>query len=513
MKMSKLEHAAKNQIMDILNKQGYPTYSKLLQKLDVKLLDKGSEAVAYLDTRTATIYLNAGLSIEQVSTITRHEILHEYLTHMKRAEKFKLSDPKYKNIPHDLVNIAADYEISNRGYTDKDKQIARSIVLNDKVLQGLVTEDQHPDWVSLSFEEMLAKLSEDSNALKNALKNIMKDMDENPPPTQQQADQMSQQADGLSDDAKRQANQSRGNHASQMSQKQAELGDESKDKAEEKGGESAENKADQLSDEADNLSGKADQLSDKIAKNNKSKESNSGPFDTTQQQKVDQETAKKAEELRKALNELQDRIMGETEEQITKEIAAKKAKDVQKYKESPMSRFTDSLNNFIKNELAIGRGKTWTRMSKKYVGSGLIKAGTSRLAQGHIPLINVYFDRSGSWDDPNKTKKGEQAIATLNKYVNRGELKINLYYFSNNVHSNEQEALNEGGTYGQPILEHIEATKPDNVIILTDDDISDCRSNVTVPGGVWMLFYGNRSYNLIDHLHGRKLTKYFDIEY
>lgn len=476
MKMSKLEQAAKNQIMDILNKQGYPTYSKLLQKLDVKLLDKGSEAVAYLDTRTATIYLNAGLSIEQVSTITRHEILHEYLTHMKRAEKFKLSDPKYKNIPHDLVNIAADYEISNRGYTDKDKQIARSIVLNDKVLQGLVTEDQHPDWVSLSFEEMLSKLSEDSNALNNALKNMMKDMGENPPPTQQQADQMGQKADDLGDEAEGEGNQS------------------------------AENKA-------DDLSNKADQLSDQIAKNDKSKESNSGPFDTTQQQKIDQETAQKAEELKKALNELQDSIMGETEEQITKEIAAKKAKDVQKYRESPMNRFTDSLNNFIKNELAIGRGKTWTRMSKKYVGSGLIKAGTSRLAQGHVPLINVYFDRSGSWDDPNKTKKGEQAIATLNKYVNRGELKINLYYFSNNVHSNEQEALNEGGTYGQPILEHIEATKPDNVIILTDDDISDCRSNVTVPGGVWVLFYGARSQNLIDHLHGRKLTKYFDIEY
>lgn len=476
MKMSKLEQAAKNQVMDILNKQGYPTYSKLLQKLDVKLLDKNSEAVAYLDTRTATIYLNAGLSIEQVSTITRHEILHEYLTHMKRAEKFKLSDPKYKNIPHDLVNIAADYEISNRGYTDKDKQIARSIVLNDKVLQGLVTEDQHPDWVSLSFEEMLSKLSEDSNALNNALKNMMKDMGENPPPTQQQADQMGQKADDLGDEAEGEGNQS------------------------------AENKADDLSD-------KADQLSDQIAKNDKSKESNSGPFDTTQQQKIDQETAQKAEELKKALNELQDSIMGETEEQITKEIAAKKAKDVQKYRESPMNRFTDSLNNFIKNELAIGRGKTWTRMSKKYVGSGLIKAGTSRLAQGHIPLINVYFDRSGSWDDPNKTKKGEQAIATLNKYVNRGELKINLYYFSNHVHSNEQEALDEGGTNGQPILEHIEVTKPDNVIILTDDDISDCRSNVTVPGGVWMLFYGARSQNLIDHLHGRKLTKYFDIEY
>ena len=148
MKMSKLEHAAKNQIIDILNKQGYPTYSRLLDKLDVKLIDtnKSPEAIAYLDTRTATIYLNPNLNIEQVSTIVRHEILHEYLTHMARAEKFKQSDPKYKNIPHDIVNIAADYEISNRGYTEKDKDIARSIILKDQILRGLVTEDEHADW-------------------------------------------------------------------------------------------------------------------------------------------------------------------------------------------------------------------------------------------------------------------------------------------------------------------------------------------------------------------------------
>ena len=167
-------------------------------------------------------------------------------------------------------------------------------------------------------------------------------------------------------------------------------------------------------------------------------------------------------------------------------------------------------NNFIKNEVATGRGKSWSRINKKYSGTGLIKAGTSRLASDKVPLINVYFDRSGSWN-AQKSAKGAQAIATLNKYVTRGQIKINLYYFSNNVHSIEQQALNEGGTNGQPILDHIEATKPDNVIILTDSDIDDCRSYVTVPGGVWMLFYEGRSQNLMDHLKGRKLTKYFDI--
>ncbi len=473
MKMSKLEQAAKNQIIDILNKQGYPTYSKLLDKLDVKLIDteKDPNSIAYLDTRTATIYLNPDLTIQQISTIVRHEILHEYLTHMVRSEKFKQSDPKYKNIPHELINIAADYEISNKGYTDEDKSIARGITIKDKILQGLVTEDEHPDWTNMTFEEMLKELADDQANTMQQLSQIMSDLGIEPP-TPQEMEDIQNQAQSLQDQSSDEGNK----------------------------------------EDAENIEQQASQIEQQIQQNNQSKSSNKGPFNTNQQQKIDEETAKKAEELKKALAELKNNIMDETESAIEKEIIAKRAKDAAKYKDTPLNRFTDSLNNFIKRKIAVGRGPSWQRINKKYYGTGLIKAGSSRLSQSHVPLINVYFDRSGSWDDPNKTKKGAQAIATLNKYVNRGELKINLYYFSNNVHSSEQAALNEGGTEGQPILDHIEATKPDNVIILTDDDIDDCRTNVTVPGGVWMLFYGGRSKNLMDHLHGRKLTKYFDIE-
>lgn len=483
MRMNELEQAAKREIQNILNKQGYPTYSRLLDKLDVKLIntEKNPEAVAYLDTSTATIYLNPNLNIKQVSTIVRHEILHEYLTHVMREEKFRQRDPKYKNIPHQLANIAADYEISNKGYTDADKDIARSIILNDKVLQGLVTEDQHEDWIDKSFEEMLELLIQEN---KDNMQNMMSDIGIEPPEPEDLDDiqNQSQQAQNAGKDIEKQGN------TEADSQKQ-------------QSGQDIQDKAKEIGDEAKDLKDEADKSN---SKNN--------VFRTPAQQAIDAENQKRAAELKKALDELREQIFEETEEQKDIERVAKKAKDVKKYKESPISRFTDSLNNFIKNELAIGRGKTWTRMNKKYVGSGLIKAGSSRLASNYVPLINVYFDRSGSWDNPEKTKLGQQSIATLNKYVTRGELKINLYYFSENVHSNEQQALAEGGTYGQPILDHIKATKPDNVIILTDGDITDCRSNITVPGGVWMLFYGERSENLIDHLHGRKLTKYFDVE-
>ena len=156
------------------------------------------------------------------------------------------------------------------------------------------------------------------------------------------------------------------------------------------------------------------------------------------------------------------------------------------------------------------RGPTWTRFNKKYANTGLIRPGSSRLSQNKVPLINVYFDRSGSWNDA-KTKDGERAIASLNDYVRKGQIKINLYYFSNNVHSDRRAAENEGGTEGQPILDHIEATKPDNVIVMTDSDISDCRTDTTVPGAVYFLFKGGESHNLMDHLRGKKVTQKFDI--
>lgn len=467
-KMTELEQAAKDQITNILNKQGYPTYSRLLDKLDVKLIDteKNPNAIAYLAVNEATIYLNPNLNINQVSTIVRHEILHEYLTHFARAEEFKKKDEKYKGLPHELVNVAADYDISNVGYTDADKQVARSIILNDKVLQGLVTEDEHPDWENKTFEEMLEELAKDWDNTKNKLQNLMRDLSDSSE-LEKQSDEISDQAKSLEDQSESQNNQ---------------------------------DKAQDIQDEAEDVSNKADSINNKQDK----------PFKSPEEQQEAKELQGRVDDLKKALKDLKNSIIEETEEAKDKEAIAKRAQDLAKYKETPLSRFADSLNNFIKNEVATGRGKSWSRINKKYSGTGLIRAGTSRLASDKVPLINVYFDRSGSWDSQ-KSAKGAQAIATLNKYVTRGQIKINLYYFSNNVHSIEQQALNEGGTYGQPILDHIEATKPDNVIILTDSDIDDCRSYVTVPGGVWMLFYEGRSQNLMNHLKGRKLTKYFDI--
>lgn len=188
MSMTKLERLAKEEVLDILSKEGYPTYARLLNKFDVNLTsDPG--VVGYMEPSKGRIVLNKGLDIDQVSVIARHEILHEYLTHEMRLLKHlaqsmgldydTLDDIKIKELKNDLYknrnfNIAGDYDISNRGYTDKDKDTVRNIKLNGQILQGLVTEDEHPEWVNLSIEEMYDELNK-----------LMQKEQKNPPKPQQ----------------------------------------------------------------------------------------------------------------------------------------------------------------------------------------------------------------------------------------------------------------------------------------------------------------------------------------
>lgn len=187
------------------------------------------------------------------------------------------------------------------------------------------------------------------------------------------------------------------------------------------------------------------------------------------------------------------------------------AEEAKKYKENPgLFQFKESLNKFIAKELGEVKDSKWSKINKKYAGTGTIKPGISKHVSGKIPVINVYYDRSGSWDS-SMTAVGDSTIATLNTYVNKGKLKIYVYYFNDRI-LDKDPGEGTGGTYGTPILEHIKQTRPDNVIVMTDSDIDDCEEFVVVPGAVWLLFIKNRiSKNLQEHLKGRKLTRSFEL--
>ena len=136
MAMTREEKATKNYIFQKLREEGYPTYANIFAKLDLHLT-ANSSVVGYMEPKNGAITINRNLEEDQFSVIIRHEILHHYLRHEKRlldhlAEKRginpddlddlslrELKDYLYGN---DTFNIAADYEISNRGYTEEDKQ-------------------------------------------------------------------------------------------------------------------------------------------------------------------------------------------------------------------------------------------------------------------------------------------------------------------------------------------------------------------------------------------------------
>lgn len=496
--MTARDEAAKEQIIRKLRSEGYPTYARLFDLFDLNLTDN-PDVVGYMLPGKAKIVLNENLSIDQVSTIVRHEILHEWLSHGPRKEKFDKEHPDL--LPdHDTYNIAADYEISNVGYTDKDKQAARAIILGDKTLQCLVTEDQYPGWEDKSFEEMYEELLKKNLEEKKQLLNVLKQLHKMLPEDEDDQSPSMGSGQGSSESQNNgSSNPSAGANGSDPSQ--GDNGSQGDDKS-------------QLSDQQGQEQSKADKAQqalddakDDINDIDKEKAQQGNVFDSDKQQKERSELAKRVEQIRKLLDDpdIQRQGKGESQRAVQKDRLIKQAKLADRYKSNPLVKFTLDLNNFIKQQTASYRGSTWTRFNKTSVRTGLIKPGITSYAQTDIPEINVYWDVSGSFSNPAKTEGARRAIATLQKYVREKKIKIKTWYFADRVSSTKENA--GGGTQGQPILDHIQATKPANVIVITDSDIRDCTTPTTVPGAVWFLFYDGESQNLREYLRGKQETK------
>lgn len=84
--MLKNEKNAKASVMRFLAEQGYPRYASLLRYFDVNLTSD-PDTIAYVENNRARIVINKYLSLEQVSVVIRHELLHRWLRHAYRAEK------------------------------------------------------------------------------------------------------------------------------------------------------------------------------------------------------------------------------------------------------------------------------------------------------------------------------------------------------------------------------------------------------------------------------------------
>lgn len=539
MSMTRIERLAKEEVLTILNEEGYPTYAKLLNQFEFNLTSDPS-VVGYMETDKGRIVLNRGLDIEQVSVIARHEILHFYLEHERRllqklaqqigANLDDLDDIKIRDLKKDLYknsnfNIAADYEISNRGYTDADKDTVRRIKLNGQELSLLVTEDQHPDWGSLSVEEMYDRLN----------KQMQKDQ-QDAQQNAQNAPQDDNQEEGQGDDTQGSSSGSsspqigdRGDEQIQEAEEAARRAEEIAERSEEKssgspssgspshnnsnssGSEGSKDSYDELAGKANEVGDAAQDLANKIENDKHGEEDK--VFKSPEERKKELENEKRLQEIKKMLNNLEnkEKILDETQETIRAEQRKKAERNLAQYKASPLNAFKLSLQGFIKNQVSQVRGSSWSKINKTYAHSGIMKPGKTRHTSGKIPLINVYFDQSGSWG-PEDITVGEQAIATLNKYVKQGDIQIKLYYFDTKVSGNRADMVNVG-TDLDPVITHINATKPDNVIVMTDSDgdYTKYSSSATVPGAVWFLWRNGVSNELKGHLSGKQLTQSFKI--
>lgn len=595
MSMTRTEYVTRDYIQKKLAREGYPTYASILGNFDLNIT-KNPTVVGYMEPDKGRIVLNSGLDENQVSVIVRHEILHQFLEHERRLLKKlcqehnldfdkvddnSLKDIKKKLYSNDLFNIAADYEISNRGYTDKDKDIVRNILLNGQVLTGLVTEDEHPDWVDMSVEEMYDALRDNKDQQQQDQEGSNDQQDQNQQGQEGQGsessgeeDQQQQDQGGGSSGDNQQQDQGDNSQDSGSSDSQ---GDQSEEQSDDGGSgdsgstdnldsDDSEGSGDSSSQDKDNSKQGSGGPSDDSSSSNQSGESskdkqNQGEAqsgnpgdsedgssngkvssgkkpqigdkgdeeftaieDEERERKAAEEATKydlpnesdeeKQERLKRISRDMSDaqtarNISSEAEDKVKGEKAKRAAMDAGKYTNSPIKRFRDNLNRFVRNEVGRERTRTWKKENPSYEGSGIMRRGKAKTSNGKIPSINVYFDRSGSWDAA-KTQVGQDAIATLNNYVKNGQIKINLYYFNTEIHS--EDPGGRGGTRGTPIVEHIKQTKPDNVIIMTDNDIRDIDESVTVPGAVWLLFKGGKSKNLIDHIHGRKQTNIYDLD-
>ena len=217
----------------------------------------------------------------------------------------------------------------------------------------------------------------------------------------------------------------------------------------------------------------------------------------------------------KTLKELEDEDNVSLEKDFRKEKA--REKENTKYaKVGTLDEFKINFYNAIKHqvEMVIQEYQSYNEINAEYESEDVIMKAdlTQEIPEEVIPVIDVYFDVSGSWDSED-IEIGKKAIATVKEFEDAGEIKLNIFYFSNGV-SNTFESTRARygtGTWGWPeILKNIKATEAQNIMIMTDADIEDIGNakkgpTCKVDGCVWFLWRnGLSSPSCVTHLIGRQ---------
>ena len=145
------------------------------------------------------------------------------------------------------------------------------------------------------------------------------------------------------------------------------------------------------------------------------------------------------------------------------------------------------------------RDDSWSALSRRNSGAGVLQQGKkiNELSNKKIPIIDFYFDCSSSWtaDD---IKVGKKAVAALADMEEKGQIKVNLYYFGDDVSTEYEEVAGQSTSGWNEIVKNVIATQATNVVVMTDSDMQSWWTGkkaltYTVPGYVWYLWKNGKN--------------------
>lgn len=189
--MNDTEKRLKKKLIALLRDDGkghrHAKYAERLEKFDIQIVplkvDPMFTAAISFDRGIILVgegFLNDPATFYQLNVLLRHELAHNLLMHQIRMA-YKLGEEVHSRTSlsqslHQLQNVIADDEISNRKYSEEDKIIVRNMTLNGKLIGGLVTEDHRKGWIKMSVEEMYDQICAEIDEVQKKLlsgKNLM----------------------------------------------------------------------------------------------------------------------------------------------------------------------------------------------------------------------------------------------------------------------------------------------------------------------------------------------------
>ena len=187
--MTDRERKVKKALCQLLINKGHRKYAERFWKFDFNIIDskKHPDFTAAISFDEATVFISDGFLgtseaiFNQLDVLLRHELAHNLMMHQIRLmhvfKRLHANDPDeaYEHISysaslHGILNIIEDFEISNKRYTSADKKIVKAMMLNGRVIGGLITEEHRQSWATMPLEAMYTELSNELIAINSAIR-------------------------------------------------------------------------------------------------------------------------------------------------------------------------------------------------------------------------------------------------------------------------------------------------------------------------------------------------------